>query len=58
MTFRAGVLIVLCAGSAVANAHFAAALDSSSDEVQPLRFVISLSQQSRSPIAAINMQHI
>ena len=46
MTFRAGVLIALCAGSAVANAHFAAAQDSSSDEVQPLRFVITAEQSS------------
>ena len=46
MAFRAGVLIALCAGSAVANPQFAAAQDSSSDEVQPLRFVISAEPSS------------
>jgi len=46
MPLRAGVLIALCAGSAVANTHFAAAQDSSSDEVQPLRFVITAEQSS------------
>ena len=46
MTFRAGVLIALCSGSAVANPQFAAAQDSSSDEVQPLRFVISAEPSS------------
>ena len=46
MTFRAGVLVAFCAGSAVANVHFAAAQDSSSDEAQPLRFVITAEQSS------------
>ena len=46
MAFRAGVLIALCAGSAVANPQFAAAQDSSSDKVQPLRFVISAEPSS------------
>ena len=46
MGFRAGVLIALCAGSAVANSHFAVAQDSSSDEDQPLRFVISAEPSS------------
>ena len=43
VTCRAGVLIALCA---VANAQFAAAQDSSSGEVEPLRFVISADPSS------------
>ena len=46
MTFRTGVLIALCSGSVVASPQFAAAQDSSSDEVQPLRFVISAEPSS------------
>jgi hypothetical protein len=41
MAFRVGVLIALCAGCAVTNPQLAAAQGSSSDEVQPLRFVIA-----------------
>ena len=37
MALRAGVLIALWAGSAVANSQTAATQGSSSDEVQPLR---------------------
>ena len=46
MTFRAGVLIALCARERRRNAHLAAAQDSSSDEVQPLRFVITAEPSS------------
>ena len=46
MACGAGVLIALCAGSAVVNPQFAAAQDSSSDEVQPLRFVIAAEPSS------------
>lgn len=46
MTFRAGVLIALCAGNIVAMAQVVAAQGSSGDEVEPLRFVISAEPSS------------
>lgn len=46
VNFRAGVLIAFCAGSAVANSQVAVAQDSSREEIQPLRFVISAEPSS------------